>query len=110
MLFWLECFPWNVSAAITARSSSVIRDICNSLINVMNWLSTRVNSLRSEFRCADNNHNMAPHLHAQSTDPPTDEANERNELLVIVSSCETTHSCASQHTCTYLRQVSARRL
>lgn len=110
MLFWLECFPWNVSAAITARSSSVIRDICNSLINVMNWLSTRVCLLQSEFRRADNNHNMAPSLHARSTDPPTDEANERNELLVIVSSCETTHSCASQHTYTYLRQVSARRL
>jgi hypothetical protein len=85
MFFWLECFPWNVSAAITVRSSSVIRDTCN-------WLSTRVCSLRSEFRRAENNRNMASSLHARSTDPLTDEANERNELLVIVSSCETTRS------------------
>jgi hypothetical protein len=69
---------WKVSAAITVRSSSAIRDTWSSFISDMNWLSTRICSVRSCFRRADRSRSTASSLHARSTHPPG-QSNQRNE-------------------------------
>jgi hypothetical protein len=82
---WESDLPlsWKVSAVITVRSSSAIRDACSSFISDMNWLSTRICSVRSCFRRADRSRSTASSLHARSTHPPTSmrtgQGNQRNE-------------------------------